>query len=150
MNNPIIAELARLYPDYKLSAQKVREACKAQNPVEVARYLESNIAQLREKMRDQLGLIDVPIDRIVPLLSFNNKITGYGAMADSQLLKGYDKGEVFALGRSALDPVRAMYQAILGREPDDDGYTFWNGCYRDGFPLSKICEHMEREKAAGG
>lgn len=51
--------------------------------------------------------------------------------------------------RKTPDPVRVMYHAILGREPDDAGYAFWNGHYQDGIPLSELCRYMEREKAAG-
>jgi len=53
------------------------------------------------------------------------------------------------LDPAALDPVQVMYQAIMGREPDDAGYAFWNGHYQDGIPLSELCRYMEREKAAG-
>lgn len=53
------------------------------------------------------------------------------------------------LDPAALDPVQVMYQAIMGREPDDAGYAFWNGHYQDGIPLSELCRYMEREKSAG-
>lgn len=134
MSNPIITELARLYPDYTLSAQKVREADKAKDPAEVAKHLESLIAQLREKMRNQLGVTDVPIDRIVPLMSLNVVITGYSTMTDSQLLDGYSKGEAFALGRqAAVQPahvpqkglVEMCYEDILQRESDIEGFKHY-------------------------
>lgn len=83
----------------------------------------------------------------IPLTPEN--FAGRAAVWDKTLPKNYIIHRLSEALDTGPDPVRTMYQVILGREPDDEGYAFWNGHFQDGIPLSELCRFMEREKAAG-
>jgi len=93
-----------------------------------------------------------------PSLDLEHYITSYGNLTYRYLLDKMDLKRILEMGREAgklespnSDPVYCIYKAVLGREPDQGGYDFWNGHYKAGnLTLGEIITEIENSSEAQG
>ena len=148
--HPIYLEFKRIAPEYEPSQTQGYRMLSSPDPAKDVGLIAKRVADVKAAASRYLGIPTSAItdaDALGALWWFQ----GYGESRgeDEAITQRMGVKAMLEIGKRLSDPVRTMYHAILGREPDDAGYAFWNGHYQDGIPLSELCRYMEREKAAG-